>query len=209
MKKIMTVWTGVMLALSITQMAFAGSSATFTMTAKIPEATVVAFIVSEVDPAPDPDVWTSLGEGSQTLAYDMAFNTATGLFLPKKFFAIDLATRDASGATAIGTPDLTITYTEGSNPNSAIGKPGLGDKGTITVVRVDTNSTTNKQEEAILQAKSFSASNGDFISDSSFAGGFGRVYLGISTGEGVGNPFTFADKPGTYSGTVLLSSTVN
>ena len=85
----------------------------------------------------------------------------------------------------------------------------MNKRATLTAVKVVGINETKLRNGAI--GDSFPALNNADIS-----GGFLRVYVGLATGEAVNGvpvvpgtvPFTNADKPGTYTGTLTITATL-
>jgi len=133
----------------------------------------------------------------------LTFDALNGTYLPNHFFAIDVGV--IGGA---GTPDVTVTYTEGLNPNGA--GNGLGWHSAATFVRVETASEVPLTAHGPKKLLKDLAS--EHITPAEVAGGFLRVYAGILTGDATtpagGLPFTNADAPGAYNGTLVVTATV-
>jgi hypothetical protein len=182
---------------------------TFTVTASVPQATGVSISAARVDSSTNeftPVAGTTLNFNPLT------FNSELGIWLPDHFFAVDVGAVGGAGA-----PDVTVTYTEGANPNDP--DNGLGWKSTATFVQV--TGEGEDQTETALTAhgpkKLLKDVNGELINDTEIQGGFLRIYLGIVTNDpnatfpdpaGAEN-FTNEDAPGDYDGTLLVSATIS
>ncbi len=172
----------------------------FLVSASVPVATGASITASRVNSTNNvfsPVVGTSL-------SFDpMTFDAVNGIFLPDHYFVID------SGAIGgAGTPDIVVTYTEGTNPNSP-GK-GLGWHAAATFVRVQ--GTTEIPLTSHGPKKLLKDLAGEHITIAETVGGFFRMYLGVVTGDAAtptgGVPFSTGDRPGTYTGTLVVTATV-
>jgi hypothetical protein len=183
---------------------------TFTVSATVPLATSITMTVNSIN-STGSAVFTPVS--GTALSFDpMTFNSTNGIYVPNHYYSIDIAT--ASGA---GTPDTTVTYTEGANPNGATN--GLGFKATATFAKeVYTGASTPPTETITSLGKiRFTDLNGTHEPFSAIAPGWLRIYLGVWTGETTtapidpanGQPFTNADAAGAYSGTLTITSTIN
>ena len=179
----------------------AGAATTsFVVSASVPAATGVSIVASQVNSTTN--AFTPVA--GTNLSFDpLTFNTTNNIYLPNHFFAIDIGVTGGAGA-----PNTTVTYTEGLNPNGA-GK-GLGWHSAATFVRVEGATevplTTHGPKKLL---KDLSSEN---ITVAESTGGFLRVYAGILTGDATtpagGIPFSNADKPGAYNGTLVVTATV-
>jgi len=209
MKRVkLTVLTG-LLVLGLTAVGFAGT-AEFFITAIVPTAVDVGFTTSQVDP--DTLEFTLIGTGDQDLNFGiMSFDEGTGTFLPPFIYAVDVGPVNAAGDPAAGLVNTVgVTFDEDPHPNGT-GK-GLGSKATLTYVEV--TGAPGAQTETVFNRKLLnnvvSAAPGDFDA------GFLRLYVGIFTGEVFatfpvstdGEPFVTSDVPGSYTGTLTLSATL-
>lgn len=165
----------------------------FFVTAEIPQATDIAFIVHEVDG----DVFNTLGEVTN-LDFELTYNSEFGIYLPEFIYAIDVAPEGGAGV-----PSVLIEYVDTQNPN---GDPasGLGAKTVAAAVRVE------GVNETVLVEDTLNGIDGTNIPSQDIQGGFMRFYLGIATGEPgtPGEPFTNGDQPGSYEGTLTLTATI-
>lgn len=180
----------------------------FTVSATVPAATGVSVTVSSVNSSTN--AFTTLPSGTTALSFDpMTFNTTNGIYLPNHYYALDF------GATGgAGTPSLSLTYTEGTNPNGT--SDGLGTKTTATFAK-EVVGTGGSTTETILPEGKMRLIDlqGTTVPASQVAGGFARVYLGVWTGSTTapadpsnGKPFSNADAAGTYTGSLVITGTV-
>lgn len=209
MKKILLT-IGLLLSSSI---AFASTSGVFPIQLTLPAATTVKFVVSQVTPGSPP---TFVEHGGNFLNFDTAgldFSSANGTYLPKKFWAIDVAPTDAAGVPAPGNyGSISFTYSSNVVPSGQPATEGLNNRATFTAVKVQ--GATDSQTETTLQKAALGASHTD-LTQADVDGGFLRVYVGGATGETEGpnfvtgtKPFTLGDKPGTYTGTLTITATL-
>lgn len=208
MRKLLSMGLGVLLLLSYPSQSIAVDTGVFDITAEIPSATKIAFVVYRVE---EGQPWENLGEGSQTLAYQLEYDSPTGKWLPLKYYIIDIASRDALNNPAVGTPNLQVSYTDTNNPNnnnSPGGGTGLEAKGIITVVNVVGAPGSQTENEVYKNTFSTITTSRPF-SKTSFPLGFPRFYLAISDGVGTGEAFTNSDTPGSYEGTITITATLN
>ncbi|MBF0478220.1 MAG: hypothetical protein HQL26_01930 [Candidatus Omnitrophica bacterium] len=137
---------------------------------------------------------------------NLLFDSDNKIWIAPKYFAINVS--PVGGA---GSVNVTIRYTEGSMPPSQ--KKGLGYKGMVNFIKV-----VNNKEQAIdghgwKIFKEISA--GEQISKTLLTGGYLRLYVGLLSGQEKdlmsrgGEPFYSTDKPGTYMGTLTISTTTN
>ena len=197
-KLVLSTVTGVSLLLSAS--ALRADTTNFLVSASVPAATGVSISASSVNAATN--AFTAVT--GTNLSFDpLTFNAANQVYLPNHFFAIDVGS--VGGA---GSPNVSVSYTEGLNPSTP-GK-GLGWHASATFVRVETAS------EVPLTAhgpkKLLKDLTGENITSAEATGGFLRIYTGINTGDAStptgGIPFTNADKPGAYNGTLVVTATV-
>ena len=184
---------------------------TFTVSATVPSATGISITVASVNSTTN--VFTTLPAGTTALSFDpMSYNTTNNIYLPDHYFALNFGTTGGAG-----TPDLTITYNEGANPNGATS--GLGYKATATFAKEVTganNSTTETLLTAHGPKKRLIDLSGEHVAYTEVAGGYPRIYLGVWTGSTTapadptnGQPFSNADAPGTYTGSLVVTAVVN
>jgi hypothetical protein len=182
---------------------------TFTMSATVPAATGVSVTVSSVNSSTN--VFTTEPAGTTALSFDpMTYSTTTNEYVPNHYYALDFGT--SGGA---GTADLTLTYTEGTNPNGSTN--GLGYKTTATFAKevLGTNGATT--ETILPQGKMRLIDlNATHIAYTEVQPGWPRVYLGVWTGSTTapadpsnGQPFTNGDVAGQYTGSLVVTAVVN
>jgi len=188
------------------------ASTTFTMSATVPQATGISIIVDSVNSTGAP-IFT-LVSGS-ALSFNsgggMTYNAANNIFLPSVYYALNIQATGGSGL-----PDTTVTYSEGSNPNSGSATfGGLGSKATATFAQelgsVETITALGKKRLIDL-----TGNVGHEPYTALAPGSYLRVYLGIWTGSSTspadpsnGQPFSYGDAPGSFTGSLTVSATVN
>jgi hypothetical protein len=190
------------------------ATTTFTVSATVPLATGISIAVSSVNATTN--VFTTLAPGTTALSFDtMTLSPTLGIFLPDHYFALDFGVTGGAGAA-----DLTLTYTEGNNPNNpGTGTNGLGTKVTATFAKeVVSGSTTTETIVAptVTNKARLIDLSATHVPFSEFTGGFARVYLGVWTGATgtpsdptTGKPFSTVDIPGSYSGSLAITAVVN
>jgi hypothetical protein len=198
-KSIYALLTGVLL-LAVSVAAHA-ETVNFLVSATVPEATGASITASRVSVA----TGNFTPVAGTNLSFDpLTFDPVNGIYLPDHFFAIDVGAVGGAGA-----PDVVVTYTDGATP---AGNPagGLGSHAAATFVRVEAD------EEVPLAAhgpkKLLAELSGEHVTTAETVGGFLRIYAGIVTGDATtpdgGVPFTNADLPGSYTGTLVVTATV-
>lgn len=204
MKKLFLL-TVVMLGLATSAMAITDTE-DFVVSATVPAASGINIVATEVS-------LPGNTFGSQVTAMDfdpLSFDTANGIWIPNHYFAVDV------GATGgAGTPNITVSYGNESNPVGQV--KGLGFKSTATFVKI-TGPEGAQVEEALAahgpEKLLKDLIGGEDITAAEIDGGFFRVYVGIYTGDDAtlnglgGEPFTNADVAGDYSGTLTISATI-
>ncbi len=193
---------GVIIA-GVVMLASAGMlwAVTYTLTAVVPAATGVNMTVNRVTLATD--AWSAV-TGTALGFSSLVFDNTLKIWKAPDYFAIDVAN---SGA---GSPNVTVTYAEGSKPGTQT--KGLGYKATATFKKVVYVSATVKPTESDITghtAKALKDVVNENVTSAQTAGGWLRLYVGLSTGEvgKPGEPFTNADQPGVYTGTVTVTAT--
>ena len=180
----------------------------FTVSASVPLATGVSMNAASVNAATN--AFTALASNATTMSFDtMTYNSTYGYWAPDHYFAVDVGTVGGSG-------NLTtvVTYTEGTNQNSATGGHGLGYKGVATFQKVTlSGGVTSETTIAAHGKKKFIDLTGETVTPAQVSGGWLRVYLGIATGA-AGEPtgaelFTNLDHSGAYTGTITFTSTIS
>lgn len=179
----------------------------------IPAATTVKFVVSEVTPGNPPTFTPHTGNFLNFDTSGVDFSAANGTYLPKKFWAIDVAPTDAAGVPAPGNyGSISFTYSANVVPAGQPATEGLNNRGTFTAVKV--SGVTGAQSETTLQKAALGANHPN-LTQADINGGFLRVYVGGATGETTGpnqvdgtKPFSLGDKPGVYTGTLTITATL-
>jgi len=178
----------------------------FLVSANIPAANGVSIVASKVDSASNQFFAGTV----DALNFDpMIFNSELGIWLPNHYFAIDVGVTNGAG-----TVDVTVDYDEGTPPAGQT--KGLGWKSTATFVKitgpddnqVETELANNGPKQLLINL-----AGGEDVDPDDVAGGFLRIYVGIFPGDDQtilnqgGEPFTNADVPGLYDGTLTISAT--
>ncbi len=211
MKKISFILAGFILSWT----AGAWAQTTFTVSANIPAGTGVGFTVSQVNATTN--AFTTMPAGTTALNFGTLQLTNVGtagspnyIFLPTIYWALDIAVTGGAGS-----PNTTVTYTDGAKPTGAVSS--LGVKGTVMFTKeVYTSSTTPPTETGIGTKKRFLDLVSFNVPASSVSGGWLRAYIGIWNGNTTqtfpdpsnGQPFTTGDAAGTYTGTLTFTETV-
>ena len=181
----------------------------FPITVTVPTATGVNIVAVKVITAGNVFGTTPVS----SFNFDPMTLSPLGVWLPDHYYAVDVGVTGGSGST-----NITLQYTEGLNPNNNATN-SLGYKTTATFVRitggpapadqVQTPITTSAGSKALLT----NLTGGVNVTPVMLSGGFFRAYVGIYPGDDVatlpqGKPFTNADVPGTYTGTLKVTATV-
>lgn len=209
MKKVLGVILGGLFLLFLSVPVWA--STTFTVSATVPAATGISISVDSVNSTTN--VFTLLASGTTALSFDpMTYNATNAIYIPSVYYALNFGVTGGAG-----TPDLTVTYNEGTNPNGTTN--GLGYKTTATFAKevVGTGGTTT---ETLLSdhgpKKRLIDLNGEHVTYTELAGGYPRIYVGVWTGTTTvpadpsnGQPFSNGDAPGTYTGSLVVTAVVN
>jgi hypothetical protein len=129
------------------------------------------------------------------------------------YYAVNIGTTGGAG-----TPVVNVSYTEGTGtacPNIAANLSStlgcLGTKTTATFDVVNPSVTPNTDTAVVGPVPLISlasGTSGELSANQIPAGDFERVYVGVWTGPtpAAGKPFTNADAPGTYSGTLTFTA---
>lgn len=134
-----------------------------------------------------------------TLGYDKDLN----IWASEKYFAINVEPTDGAGSV-----DTTISYTDGYIPEGQT--KGLGYKGAVNFVSVN----SDNQETSIKKRVFKELIGGEVTTQQDVGNGMLRLYVYLISDlttwakERGGEPFTSADKPGTYTGTLTISATM-
>jgi hypothetical protein len=199
---------GIIMATTGAVMASVSGTKTFTLSATVPAATGVSIIASSVNSTTN--AFTTVSGTS--LSFDpLTFDTTNSIFIPNHYFAIDVGPAGGGGST-----DVTVTYTEGANPNATTGGSGhgLGWKAEGTFVKIaggtETPLTSHGPKKLLK-----SLIGGEHVTLTELSGGTFRMYIGIVTnptaaGEPAGaEVISAADKTGSYTGSLVVSATVS
>jgi hypothetical protein len=201
MKKVIS-FLGIMLFL-LAQVGLAWA-VDFTISADLDPATGVSITASSVNATTK--VFTPVGTA---LDFNpLIFNTTSKIWLPDHYFAIDVGTTGGGGST-----DTTVTYEEGSNPNSTSTGHGLGWKSTATFMKVVGSTETGLSGHG--PKKMLKDLSGERILPAEVAGGYLRIYVGVVSKDpkatfldpDASEPFTNVDMHGTYNGTLRVTAT--
>ena len=177
----------------------------FPVSATVPAATGISIIATEVDAASN-----VFGAQVNALNFDpLVYDDANGIYLPDHYFSIDV------GATGgAGSPDVNVTYVEGSKP---VGQTnGLGWKTIATFVKITGTPGNEVQTDMVAHGPKQLLKDlaGETITDTELSGGFLRLYVGVFPGDDQdiisagGEVFSNADKAGGYNGTLTVTATV-
>jgi len=177
----------------------------FAVTATVPAATGVSIVATEID-----SVSNEFGQQVSALNFDpLTFDSTNGIYLPDHYFAIDVGT--VGGA---GSPNVNVTYVEGSKPVDQ--DKGLGWKSIATFVKITGSPGNEVQTDLTAHGpkKLLKDLTGEVITDTELSGGFLRLFVGVFPGDDQeildvgGEVFSNADEAGIYSGTLTVSATV-
>jgi hypothetical protein len=180
------------------------AASTYTLSVDLPAAegiTVSAASVAVADNAFTPVDTTLLAFGQ------MIPNTEFGIWTPPNYFALDIAGDGPGGRV------LTISYSDALNPNIDVAA-GLGTKTTATFKKLIWTGATTKPTENDMSGHAQKSlddvnKNAEVFTKEELAGGWLRIYVGVSTGELVGKPFTNGDASGTYTGQITITDTAS
>jgi len=188
--------------------AWAAPSATFSLAANVPSATSVSITVSRV--AAGSNAFTTEGAGFTNLDFGtLTFDTTNHVYASDHYWAVDYAASNGSGS-----PNLTFTYTEGTNPNPA--GNGLGNRALIKVAKEVPNGSNPPSETQIDNQALAAMSSTNYPASDFPTGSFARTYIALCTGDTLHNdpstgckPFSGADATGAYGGSLAVTATVN
>lgn len=176
-----------------------GTAVDLTVSANVPNGTqvnITATYVNAADDAFGAEVTELDFNTAGSLSYNATGNNGDGLYEANHYFAIDVG--------GVGAGDLTVVsdYTEGTTP-SASQTEGLGNRATVDFQNMtDSNTGTSLQKIALIDVNNI---------NTTVTAGWVRLYVGLAFDYSVTNtaPFTSADEPGAYNGTLTLTGTVN
>lgn len=199
MKKLLSLMAVAALCLGTTQ----AHAVTYTLNATVPLATGVGFTVNRIVAA----TGVATAVTGTTLTFNpLVFNTANQIYLPNHYYSIAVA--PVGGA---GSPQATVSYAEGTNPNAP--GHGLGWKTVATFVKAVGAVETVIPGHGKKMLKDLTSEN---VTAAETAGGILKLYVGIVTKDpaavppdpAASEPFTNADAAGTYTGTLTITGTV-
>lgn len=188
-----------------------GTPVNFAVTASVPQANGVSISAIEVNAADNK--W-----GSEVNALDfnvggtnqLDYDSENGIWTSDHYYAINVGI--VGGAGSIST---NVKYVQGATPTGQT--RGLGFKSTAKFVKVAM--VNNEESETDLSAGTrilqSLVGSGVTVAQSDISGGYLRIYVGLYDGADAaingqgGEPFTNADRPGTYNGTLTITSTVS
>ena len=183
---------------------------TFTVSATVPLPSGVSIAATSINSTSS--VRTAVS--GTALSFDpLTFNTTNQIWLPDHYYAIDIGPGGGPGATS-----AVVSYTEGTNPNSAIAAHGLGWKSTATFFKVSGSGASTV--EASLSAHGPKKMLKDLVNENvttaELTGGTLRMYVGIVTKDptavipdpAASEVISNADRSGTYTGSLLITATV-
>lgn len=185
----------------------ASGSQTYTVSATVPAASSVGFTASSVNSSTN--AFTTVNGTS--LSFDpLTFDTTNHIFIPDHYFAIGVGPANGAGST-----DVTVSYTEGANPNNVSGGSGhgLGWKTVATFVKL--SGTTETMLTAHGPKKLLKDLASEHVTSAELGTATLRLYLGIETNPtAVGEPagaevISAADRTGSYTGSLVISATVS
>jgi len=189
----------------LSQSAMAQTAVPLTVSATIPSATGLQLTVSTYNATTGTLVGTPSTTATTIPFGQLTLNTSLGIYLPANYYSV------AIGATGgAGTPIVDVTYTEGANPNGSTN--GLGYKTTATFVTA--NPTTSAETVSSIGKQRLIDLTGTVGQLASIpTGQYEKVYIGVWTGSTTapadpssGQPFSNADAPGTYTGTLTFTA---
>jgi len=179
----------------------------FQVSATVPLANGVSITAVEVDAATN-----TFGSEVNELDFDpLTFDATNNIYVADHYYAIDVGSTGGAGS-----PDVTVTYTEGSKPSGQTN--GLGYKATATFVKIEVDEDgdeTQTEMSAHGPTQVLKDLTGEDVDSDELEDAFLRLYVGLVTGDDEdvlddgGEPFTNADKPGSYDGTLTISATVS
>lgn len=224
MKKISLLTITALLALGSAAFA-AGTTATagvFTVEANLPAATDVQFVTSKVVGKTFSDTVKGSGAAltwgtSDLQFFDKEDGKDVNVWRGKHYYAIDFNPVSGTQSAPGNYQNVTFAYSSENNPPGQAAGTGLGEKGTITLVKTILNSKGETEDSKIISKALKDVSTISGIDQSKVSGGWFRVYLGLYPGAAAGSdgevanakPFTNADQPGKYTGKLTISVTLN
>lgn len=211
MKKTMSVFlaAGLILGFAGVLMAATGSQ-TYTVSTTVPSPSSVSItavsITAGVNPVNTPVTGTALSLDPLT------FDTVNQIYLSNHYFAISAGPAGGAGSTSVS-----LSYAEGANPNNVAGGStfGLGWKTVGTFMKVVGSTETPLSGHGGSSGKKMLKDvTAETVTTAELGTGTFKLYVGIQTnpsalGEPAGSQvFSAVDKPGIYSGSLVVSATV-
>ena len=174
----------------------------FQTSATVPSSTSVSITVSGVTGNSSPSI-----SGTAVTFNPITLNTTTQTFTPGQFFSVNVAP-------AAGTTSAVISYIEGANPNNVSGGSGhgLGWKSVASFMKVVGKNETALANHPKKLLKDL-ISTPEAIATSELGAGYFRLYVTTETnpipsGDPAGAEFFSGnDKPGPYTGSVVVTGT--
>ena len=207
MKKVLSI---IVVGLFMICQAGTAGAVSFSVGANVPLAASVAIQAFKVT-CTNPNCTTSTTDVAASPSMDFApltFNATNNIYLSDHYYQITVV---PAGAGALNT---TVTYTEGTNPNSP--GHGLGFKATAAFLKVVGNVETATAQTASnkLALKDIGVVG---VTSTGLTGGYLKIYVGMETGGPSTNPSpatgsevtTSLDKTGSYTGTLVVTATVS
>jgi hypothetical protein len=217
MKKCTYLLAFVAAGLMFSSTASAQSTGVFEVQASVPKAVSINFNAFQASADAAGNIVLGAPEDT-TLNFDdanggeLVYDAVNGIWTAPTFFVIDFAGISAGGQPAPPIyNNVSLEFTETNNPNANGGRSGergagVGEKVTATVLQ------WNFTEEQFIQQVSQSSlgSIPDFHTED-VVDGTARVILAVADGSNpaVGLPFTNADLPGPYTGTLTITAVLD
>ena len=186
----------------------------FQVTAQIPAATGLLLTEATYLASTGAVVGTPSTTATTIPFGQLNFNTTNNIYVPTNYYSIAVGVTGGAG----GTPIVNVTYTEGTGtqcPNIAAGLSAtlgcLGTKTTATFVTAD--SATNAETVSSVGKVRLIDLTGNVGKLTSIPSGqYEKIYVSVWAGgtsspadPANGIPFTNADAPGQYSGTLTFT----
>ncbi len=195
------------LLLCISQSAMAQTVDSLTVSATIPNASGLQLTVTPVN-ASSGTAGTSSTSATTIPFGTLVFNTANNIYEPTNYYTVGIGTTGGAG-----TPTVSVTYTEGTNPNNpGTSTNGLGTKATATFITVASNGAQTVSSLGKKRLIDLTGTAGAMGTPP--AGSSEQVDVGIWTGSTTapadpsnGTPFSNTDVAGTYTGTLTFTAT--
>ena len=201
-------------------MAAVTQSVTYTLSASVPVATGVSITASKAgsplvgSPGLRAAAGLSAAASATVLSFDpMSFDSVNKIWYPSTYYVLEIGPTGGPGNT-----DVTVSYSEGANPNAP--GHGLGWKSTATFIKATMDGSGNTIETPISShgpKRMLIQLNGEHITSSEITtAGWLKIYIGIVTKDpgaaipdpASSEPFTNADHSGYYDGSLVITATV-